>query len=53
MGANGAYGQEIQIAPKNRFHTNFSEKIMDFLFPPIFIAVLHALYRIYYSYIQF
>ena len=23
MGANGASGQELQIAPKNRFHTNF------------------------------
>ena len=29
MGANGASGQELQIAPKNRFHTNFFEKIMD------------------------
>ena len=29
MGANGASGQELQIAPKNRFRANFFEKIMD------------------------
>jgi hypothetical protein len=29
MGANGASGQELQIAHKSRFHTNFFEKIMD------------------------
>jgi hypothetical protein len=29
MGANGASGQELQIAPKNRFHTFFFEKIME------------------------
>ena len=23
MGANGASGRELHIAPKNRFHTNF------------------------------
>jgi hypothetical protein len=33
MGANGAFGQELQIAPKNRFHTNFFEKIMDLSLP--------------------
>jgi hypothetical protein len=33
MGANGASGQELQIAPKNRFHTNFFEKIMDLSLP--------------------
>jgi hypothetical protein len=26
MGANGASGQELQIAPKNRFHTNFLDR---------------------------
>ena len=26
MGANGASCQELQIAPKNRFHTNFLDK---------------------------
>ena len=36
MGANGAFGQELQIAPKNRFHTNFLRKIWTyhFLFSP-------------------
>ena len=29
MGANGESGQELQIAPKNRFRANFFEKIMD------------------------
>ena len=29
MGANGASCQELQIAPKNRFHTIFFEKVMD------------------------
>ena len=29
MGANGASGQELQIAPKNRFRANFLKKIMD------------------------
>jgi hypothetical protein len=26
IGANGASGQELQIAPKNRFHTNLLDK---------------------------
>jgi hypothetical protein len=36
MRANGASGQELQIAPKNRFHTNFSRKLLTyhFLFSP-------------------
>jgi hypothetical protein len=29
MGANGASGQDLQIAPKNRFRAKFFEKIMD------------------------
>ena len=29
MGTNGASGQELHIAPKNRFRANFFEKIMD------------------------
>ena len=33
MGANGAPGQELQIAPKNRFRTHFFEKIMDLSLP--------------------
>ena len=33
MGANGASGQELQIAHKNRFHTNFSKKIIDLSLP--------------------
>jgi hypothetical protein len=40
MGANGASGQELQIAPKNRFHTNFSRKLWTyhFLFSPSKLA---------------
>jgi hypothetical protein len=55
MGANGASGRELQIAPKNRFHTNFLRKLWTyhFLFSPYFIAVSHEMYSIYYSYIQF
>jgi hypothetical protein len=36
MGANGASCQELQIAPKNRFHTNFLRKLWTyhFLFSP-------------------
>ena len=26
MGANGASGQELQLAPKDRFHTMFLDK---------------------------
>jgi hypothetical protein len=36
MGANGASGPELQIAPENRFHTNFLKKLWTyhFLFSP-------------------
>jgi hypothetical protein len=36
MCANGASCQELQIAPKNRFHTNFLRKLWTyhFLFSP-------------------
>ena len=47
MGANGASGQELQIAPKNRFRADFFEKIMDLsllIFHPIFITVLYEMY---------
>jgi hypothetical protein len=46
MGANGASGRELQIAPKNRFHTNFLSKygLVTSYFHPIFIAVLHEMY---------
>jgi hypothetical protein len=34
MGANGASCQELQIAPKNKFHTIFFlDKIMDLSLP--------------------
>jgi hypothetical protein len=40
MGANGASGQELQIAPKNRFRANFWRKLLvwtyHFLFSPYF-----------------
>ena len=38
MGANGASCQELQIAPQNRFHTNFLRKLWTyrFLFSPYF-----------------
>jgi hypothetical protein len=55
MGANGASGRELQIAPKNRFHTKmFKENygLITSYFHPIFIAVLHEMYWIYYSYIN-
>ena len=50
MGANGASGQELQIAPKNRFRANFLRKLWAYpglitsYFHPIFIAVLHEMY---------
>jgi len=38
MGANGASGQELQIAPKNTFRANFLRKLWTyhFLFSPYF-----------------
>jgi hypothetical protein len=38
MGANGASGQELQIAPKNRSRANFLRKLWayNFLFSPYF-----------------
>jgi hypothetical protein len=38
MGANGASGQELQIAPKDRFRANFLKKLWTyhFLFSPYF-----------------
>jgi hypothetical protein len=38
MGANGAPGQELQIAPKNRFRANFLRKLWTyhFLLSPYF-----------------
>jgi hypothetical protein len=39
MGANGASCQEPQIAPKNRFHTNFFDKIMEL---PLLIFTLET-----------
>ena len=38
MGANGASGQELQIAPKNRFRANFLRKLWTYhlLFSPYF-----------------
>jgi hypothetical protein len=32
MGANGAFGQELQIAAKNRLHTNFLRKLWTYHF---------------------
>jgi hypothetical protein len=34
MGAIGASGQELQIAPKNKFHTNFLDKGQICYFQP-------------------
>jgi hypothetical protein len=36
IGANGASGPELQISPKNKFHTNFLRKLWTyrFLFSP-------------------
>ena len=38
MGANGASGRGLQIAPKNRFRANFLRKLWTyhFLFSPYF-----------------
>jgi hypothetical protein len=38
MGANDAFDPELQIAPKNRYHTNFKKKLWTyhFLFSPYF-----------------
>jgi hypothetical protein len=38
MGADGVSGQELQIASKNRFHTNFLRKLWTYhlLFSPYF-----------------
>jgi hypothetical protein len=40
MGANGPSGQEVQIANKNWFHTNFLRKLLTyrFLFSPSKLA---------------
>jgi hypothetical protein len=41
MGVNGASCQELQIAPKNRFHTNFLDKVQIYYFQPFtFYSVL-------------
>jgi hypothetical protein len=36
MGANGASGQELQIAPKNRFRANVLRKLWTYHFPAYF-----------------
>jgi hypothetical protein len=53
MGANGASGQELQIAPKNRFQTIFFGEnygLITSYFHPRNLPVLHEMYRIYCSY---
>jgi hypothetical protein len=46
MGANGASGQELQRAPKNRFRTNFQESygLITSYFHPRNLPVLHEMY---------
>jgi hypothetical protein len=51
MSANGASGQELQIAPKNRIYTLFflikkgeNYGLITSYFYPIFIAILHEMY---------
>jgi hypothetical protein len=36
MGANGASGQELQIAPKNRFRANFFGYGTNLLFSTVY-----------------
>ena len=43
MGANGASGQELQIAPKNRFRANFLDKGKFIIFNRLLsIACFHS-----------
>jgi hypothetical protein len=60
MGANGASCQELQRAPKIRFRTNFFwqnygliARLITSYFHPRNLPVLHEIYWVYYSYIQF
>ena len=44
MGANGAFGQELQYAQKKGFHTNFFEKYGLVASLSIFSTVLQEMY---------